>query len=123
MKKVVMMAIIIAVASLTTGCATILKGKTQKVNIATSNNEQITVNVDGQAVIVPGVVNVSRKGSNLIVGTSVKGCTPNTSFDSSVEPLFFGNILFGGSGLFSSSTDYATGSMWKYDSNILVNCK
>lgn len=120
MKKVVMMASIIAVASLTTGCATILKGKTQKVNIATSNNKQISVNVDGKTVTAPGIVEVARKDSDLTVTTSAKGCTPNTLVDSSVEPVFFVNFLSGGGG---STTDYVTGSMWKYDSNIVVNCK
>ncbi len=121
MKKIVMMASMIAVASLTTGCATILKGKTQKVNIATSNNKQITVNVDGKTVTAPGIVEVARKNENLVVSTSEKGCTPNTSVDSSIEPVFFVNILSGG--VLGSTTDYATGSMWKYDSNITVNCK
>ena len=121
MKKVVMMASIIAVASLTTGCATIFKGKTQKVNIATSNNEQISVNVDGKTVTAPSVVELTRKDSDLTVTTSAKGCTPNTSVESSVEPVFFVNILSGGP--LGSTTDYATGSMWKYDSNIVVNCK
>ncbi len=116
-----MMASIIAVASLTTGCATIFKGKTQKVNIATSNNEQISVNVDGKTVTAPSVVELTRKDSGLTVTTSAKGCTPNTSVESSIEPVFFVNILSGGP--FGSTTDYVTGSMWKYDSNIVVNCK
>lgn len=121
MKKGLLLASAIIVVMAASGCSTILKGKTQQVNIATSNNEKINVNVDGKNVSIPGVVEVTRKKANLMVSTVAKGCTENTVVPSTVEPVFFVNILSGGA--FGSSTDYATESMWKYDDNIMIHCK
>lgn len=121
MKKTIVLAALLLSISLTTGCATILKGKTQKVNIATSNNKQITVTVDGKTAQVPGVVEVKRREAELVISTKEPGCTPQTVAANEVESAFWVNILSGGA--FGSTTDYATESMWKYDENITVNCK
>ncbi len=120
MKQIIILATAALAITTMSGCATILKGKTQQVNIATSNNEQATITIDGKVVTAPSIVEITRKNENLVVSTSTKGCTP-TSVSSAIEPVFFVNILSGGP--FGSTTDYATGSMWKYDENIMINCK
>jgi len=120
MKKIIMIASLTIACASITGCATILKGDKQQVNVATSNNKKIEVNIDGKNVSVPGVVEVDRKKANLMVSTTAEGCTPNTVVSNTVEPVFFVNILSGGA--FGSTTDYSTESMWKYDENIMVNC-
>ena len=121
MKNIMMITGVIAVAATMSGCATILKGKTQQVNIATSNQQKIDVNIDGKTVSVPGVVEVTRKKANLMVTTKAEGCTESTVVENEVEPVFFVNILSGG--VFGSTTDYSSESMWKYDQNIVINCK
>ncbi|MDQ7002142.1 MAG: adenosine deaminase [Ghiorsea sp.] len=121
MKKIILLASMVAVASFTTGCATILSGKTQKVNIATTNNVSTTATVDGKQVTLPAMVEVNRKNQDLVINTTNKECMGTTVAGKTVNPVFFVNILSGGP--FGSSTDYATGSMWEYDETIMVNCK
>jgi len=121
LNKGIILAAAIGSTLLFTGCATILKGDTQKVNISTSNNKHITAVVDGNTVQVPGVVTVKRKNSELVVTTSEPGCTPSTVVSNEVESAFWVNILSGGA--FGSTTDYASESMWKYDENININCQ
>jgi len=119
MKK---LALLLIVASLSiSGCATIIKGKTQQVNIGTSNNEPITATIQGQSVKVPGVVTVNRTKENLTITTEAENCTSTQVANSSVEPTFWVNILSGGA--FGSTTDYGSESMWKYDDQITINCK
>jgi len=119
-KNVMITCAALALLSLS-GCATILKGKTQKVNIATSNGEEIQATVDGKTVQVPAIVEVKRQKKELIVSTAAQNCTPSTVVNNEIEPVFFVNILSGG--VIGSTTDYASESMWKYDENITINCK
>ncbi len=118
-KSIIICAAAVAMMSLS-GCATILKGKTQKVNINTSNGAKIQANVDGQTVQLPNVVEVKRHKDPLMITTSNENCTQSTVVNNEVEPAFWVNILSGGA--FGSTTDYATDSMWKYDENITVHC-
>lgn len=103
-----------------TGCATILKEDTQKVNISTSTGEQTTVTINGESHTVPGVVSVKRSKEDLVIQAG-GNCTENTVATPSVEPVFWVNILSGGA--FGSTTDYASEKMWKYQDNISVSCK
>ena len=118
-KNIIICAAVVAMMSLS-GCATILKGQTQKVNINTSNGANIQASVDGKIVQLPNVIEVKRHKDPLMVTTSNKGCTQSTVVNNEVEPAFFINILSGGA--LGSTTDYATESMWKYDENITVHC-
>jgi len=116
------LSITLVIASLAfSGCATIIKGKTQQVNVNTSNNETIQATVQGSTVQIPGVVTVNRKKENLFITTSAENCAPSTVANSSIEPTFWVNILSGGA--FGSTTDYASDSMWKYDDKLTINCK
>lgn len=119
MKKLPLFLIVASLA--VSGCATIIKGKTQQVNIGTSNNEPIAATIQGKSVQVPGVVTVNRKKENLEIATDAENCTSTQIANSSVEPTFWVNILSGGA--FGSTTDYASDSMWKYDDQITINCK
>jgi len=119
-KNTIIVCAALAMLSLS-GCATILKGDTQKVNIATSNGDKIQATVNGNVVQVPGVVEVTRHKAELMVTTSAANCTPSTVVNNEIEPVFFVNILSGG--VLGSTTDYASESMWRYDENININCK
>lgn len=103
-----------------TGCATIVKGRTQQVNLTSSNGQAVDVEVDGQKFQGPGVITLKKDGEEKLLKSTTPGCTENTVINSSVEPAFFGNILIGG--LLGSTTDASTGSMWRYQDQVVVNC-
>lgn len=114
---------VIAVATiglLSSGCATILNDDTQTLNVRTSNNSSVEVSVAGQTVTTPGSVTVARDGSDISAMTSASGCAQTTAIDREVDGVFFVNLLSGGVG--GSTTDYASGKMWEYDTDVVVNC-
>ncbi len=110
----------IIVAFLFGGCATILEEDTQTLNVRTSTNQEVEVVVAGRTYETPASVEVDRDGSELSVATKADGCAATTSVDREVDTTFFVNILTGG--LWGSTTDYATGKMWEYDSDVVINC-
>ncbi len=104
------------------GCATILSGEKQKINITTDDpSKKYNVRIDGQPVSAPGIVEVKRENKEKIL--TVDECPgQQIMLQKEVNPVFFVNILSGG--VFGSTTDYATDSMWKYEpSNITIKCK
>ena len=101
-----------SLALLSTHCATIVSGKSQVVTIDS--------NVKGAEVVVNGSTlgktpyngPIPRANPTTLTlkkdGYASKTVTLNTE----VEPMFWGNIIFGG--VFGSTTDNATGAMYKY---------
>ncbi|HOI83724.1 MAG TPA: hypothetical protein PKW30_05405 [Campylobacterales bacterium] len=118
MNKIALLSVIASGALLFTGCATILDGKTQKINLSSTKSK--TVEIDGQQFSSPGIVTLQRSGEDKII--KVKDCGDKTILlKKEVNPTFFVNILSGG--VFGSTTDYSSDSMWRYDqSNINVDC-
>lgn len=103
---------------LMSGCATIINGKTQVVDVTSGTKK--TFNIDGQKYSTPAKVHLHRgKESKLI---DVDGCSEKVTLKSEMNPAVLGNILFGG--LPGTTTDLGTGSGWKYDDEVsLDNCK
>lgn len=118
MKKVLVLALLTAVVA-TSGCATILSGKTQKVNLTTSNGKSATVTMNGETHTAPGIVDIARKGVDATVNATGE-CQGQTLAAKTINPVFWVNILSGGA--FGSTTDYSTDSMWQYQSNIEIKC-
>ena len=122
MKKIFFL--LLALAGLS-GCATIVKGSSQTMNISTPNGKQANVVVTGKngtiPVLIPQALSVNTSSGDIVINVTEAECVlPSTTI---VKPRlsswFFGNIIFGG--LLGSTTDAATGSAWEYDSNIMVN--
>ena len=120
MKKLSSILITVSSLVLLTNCATILKDKNQIVNFNTSNGENGKIRIKGAVHKIPGQVSVERNKENLRVFAASDNCTPLT-VESTVEPVFFVNIISGGT--FGSTTDFASGHMWKYQDTVTVNCK
>lgn len=117
LSKAVFLSSIVGFSVLFSGCATILDGKTQTINLTTSKPK--TVDIDGQQYSAPAVVTLQRNNKDAIV--NIKECNKTVLLQKSVNPTFFVNILSGG--VFGSTTDYSTNAMWKYDqTNINVDC-
>lgn len=120
MMKLLKGAAIAGALAITTGCASIITDETAAINVVTSNNQQATVSVDGQAYQVPGVVLATKDGQDKILVADGKGCDANTVVPTKIEGAFWGNILIGG--LLGSTTDSATNKMWTYQETVTINC-
>lgn len=104
-----------------TGCASILNDKTQSVNVVTSNGKEVEVNIDGMPFKAPGVATFKRAKADKVVTTRDPKCNQTTMAPSTVDNVFFINIISGG--VFGSTTDYATEKMWKYQDSVIVSCR
>jgi hypothetical protein len=102
------------------GCATILNDEDQSMNVRTSNNTEVSALVGGQQATTPASIKVKRAKDALIISTTNDKCTASTAVDSSVDSVFFINLLSGG--VFGSTTDYSSEEMWEYESDVVINC-
>ena len=116
MKKTIFTAASLAV--LFSGCATIIDGASQNINLTSAETKKVTIG--NQTYTSPGVVSIKRSDEDAIV--KVENCNKDILLKKEVNPTFFINILSGGA--FGSTTDYASKSMWQYDTtNLNVDCK
>lgn len=117
-KTILLVGATVAASFLFTGCATIVSGDTQKINLQSKNEK--TVSINGQQYSAPGVVSVKRENQDAVV--KISDCEKEVLLKKEVNPMFLGNILIGG--LFGSTTDASTDSMWQYDAeNVNVDCE
>lgn len=117
-KNILMIGSILAASVLFTGCATILSGKTQSINLQSKEDKIVTIN--GQDFRSPGIVTIQRENKDAII--KVQDCNKQILLNKEVNPTFFVNILSGGA--FGSTTDYSSNAMWQYDQkNVNVDCK
>jgi hypothetical protein len=120
MRKVMLLSVVVSLALLLGGCATILSGSTQKINLQAERGTTCNAVVDGQKATVPSIIDVKRENKDKII--TVQECpSEQLLLHKEINPVFFVNILSGG--VFGSTTDYASGSMWKYQpENVKVDC-
>lgn len=117
MKKKLLVVIPLISVVMFSGCATILSGKKQNINVTSSPSKK-EVTIGNQTVTTPAVLSIDRSNKDLMVKSN--DCDRQKMLASKINPVFFVNILSGGA--FGSTTDYATGAMWKYDENVNLNC-
>ena len=107
------------------GCSSIVKGSRQTINISTSTGKQadavITTSEGQQNITLPRSVSVKTTSGDIVVDVKETRCNTSSStvIQSRLHPWFWGNVILGG--VFGSTTDAATGSMWSYDDSIIVN--
>jgi hypothetical protein len=95
-----------------TGCSSIINGKTQTVSI-NSNVRDADIAVNGATIGKTPYSGSIVRGENTIVTVSKEGYfSKSITLSTDIEPIFWGNIISGG--VFGSTTDAATGSMYKY---------
>jgi len=113
---------------LSTGCASIMKGGDQVINVNTSGCEGsgaiicTVMNSDGSSMLTaPASVSVEKARGPLTIdcNSSDKSASGNVIVDSKYEAMSAGNLLFGG--LIVIGVDAVNGAMWKYPSAIIVD--
>lgn len=111
---------IVCVVGFLSGCATILSGDTQSINVTTETGKQYRASINGQKYNVPSVIQIKRENKDQVL--TLQECPDQkTLLHKEINPVFFVNILSGGA--FGSTTDFASGSMWKYQpENVNVKC-
>ena len=100
------------------GCATIFSGTKQKISVNS--------NVDGAEIFINGILigktpfmgEVTREKEATLTVKREGYKTQEMVLSTSVEGIFWGNILCGGT--IGSSTDYSTGAMWSYSPSSLM---
>lgn len=107
------------------GCASIVKGSSQMMNVTTTTGKQVDVVVINEKgtfpMKLPQAIAVEKSSDDIIINVAEAECVlPSTTIvQSRLSSWFFGNIIFGG--LLGSTTDLSSGSAWEYDNNIIVN--
>lgn len=106
--------VILAVAGifLLPSCATIVSGRNGQVTF-TSNPDGATVSVDGRSLGKTPLTTILPKKEGQKVLVEKDGYKPyNMELETRLNGWFWGNLVIGG--LFGSTTDSATGSMYEY---------
>ena len=100
-----------------TGCATISNQMSQRVAIGTNTGDAVTADINGQKVMLPASVKISRSNDTVVKILPVD----NPGYEATqlvivgkqeVSLWFWGNILWGGTS--GSLTDCLTGAMRQY---------
>lgn len=107
-----------------TGCATIVDGGPDTINIMTSDGgpapARIMSKAGVQQVWLPTVISVPKSCSDISITLREDNYiySSNTVVQSSVNPWVFGNIIFGG--LPGLAIDAVAGNICTYDTNVVV---
>jgi hypothetical protein len=96
---------------LAAGCASIVKGSTQTITVS-SNVDGADVYLDGVRIGTTPFVGVVAKNKGTITVQKAGFRTATVSLAKSLEPMFWGNIITGGT--IGSITDFASGSAYQY---------
>lgn len=106
------------------GCASIIKGRNQNINIMTPDGENVDATIFSKSGMfetqLPRLVSIQKDHQDVTIRIKEDKCHQETVtvVKSKIEPWFWGNIFVG---LFGSTTDSSTGAMWKYDSTVMLN--
>ena len=112
---------------LLSGCATVMDGSDQSINVNTTGCEDYnpivcTVsNSDGSSVITaPASVSVEKARGDLSITCESRNneATGSLMVESGYDAMNMGNLLLGG--IIGLGVDAATGAMWHYPSAVII---
>lgn len=99
------------VATLGAGCASIVKGSSQTITVS-SNVDGADVFLDGMKIGTTPYAGPVAKNKGVLMVQKAGYTTANVSLSKTIEPIFWGNIITGGT--LGSITDFASGSAYQY---------
>jgi len=108
-----------------TGCATIMDGGPEAINLMTSNGQKVQAQLNSkqfgtQQITLPTFITIPKSCSDITLQVieDEKVNQSNAIISSSVNPWILGNIILGG--IPGILIDGAAGNMCKYDSSVIV---
>lgn len=121
--KLLSLCVLMSIVLSFSGCATIISGPREQINLRTSNGQEVkatVTTVEGtKDIILPTLLDTKRAKNPMVI--DIKETNEyeksTTLVPSKINPVFWVNIF---AGSFSSTTDYASGSMWQYDDTIII---
>ncbi len=122
MKQIVALLLTTALLS---GCASIVKGYRETINISTSNGqkaEAVMMTGSGQrTIMLPQAVSVKSGNQDIIINVKETQCynASTTVVQSDIHPFFWGNIIL--LSVLGSATDAVSGAMWTYEDDVIVD--
>ncbi|MFW9603989.1 MAG: PEGA domain-containing protein [Trichlorobacter sp.] len=100
--------------TLLSGCASIMDGRDQEMTFR-SVPEGASVLINGREIgKTPYIGKIDRKKDQILTFQKDGYKSENLSLTTNTNGWFIGNVIFGVSGLFSSTTDASNGSMYQY---------
>lgn len=122
MRKIFVLVMILIATIAFSGCATILSGTSQKVNVVSEGKKNVKFEIDDTIYKTPVIITLKRKNKDEIIKVLDPECSQKQILlRKKINPVFFVNLLSGG--VFGSTTDFATNAMWEYDENVQITCK
>lgn len=118
--------IILMIATVTTGCASILGGTKQKVSVSTGQVIGATCDLENNAGKwhinqTPANIEIHRSAQDLKVHCQKPGYQHmHAKFSSKTRTLAYGNVIMIG-GIIGASIDMANGAAYDYPNNITVS--
>ena len=108
---------IIITSIIISGCASIIDGKEQVLTF-NSEPENATVIISGKKIGRTPVSVPIRRDKNLVLEITKEGYKPyKQQVPTTTNPWVFGNVIFGLSGLISTTIDNANGAMTEFSSD------
>jgi hypothetical protein len=102
---------LVAAVALSVGCASIVKGTTQSITVS-SNVDGADVFLDGIKIGTTPFAGPVPKSKATLMVQKAGYKTANVSLSTTLEPMFWGNIITGGT--LGSITDFASGAAYQY---------
>ncbi|MGE4385556.1 MAG: hypothetical protein AB7E39_06815 [Endomicrobiaceae bacterium] len=121
--KLLSLCVLMSIVLCFSGCATVFTGPRQQINIRTSSGQEakatITTSEGTRDIILPTLLDTKRAKNPMVIDIKETNEYEKTTtlVPSKINPVFWVNIF---AGSFSSTTDYASGSMWQYDDTVIV---
>ena len=127
MKKVFLFCLLFISTLSLSACGTLFSSSRKTVNITTNTKESVNaqvLNIEGeQNVRIPSAVIVKRSSEDLVINVKDNKCYEDSTTRSprKLNKWVALNIFFGLSGFTGTSTDAASGTLWDYEDDIMVN--
>jgi hypothetical protein len=120
-KKIIPIIVMLSVAMLSTGCASMFTGTTSNINV-TSTPAGADCNVTGHGVHTPGNVMLGKSHSDLTINCQKEGYEDGSStIISSFNPTSLVNILTVYGVVIGFIVDFSTGAAWQYANQVNIN--
>lgn len=124
--KLLSLCVLMSIVVCFSGCATIISGPRETINIRTSNGQEvkgtITTTEGTKDVLLPTLFDAKRANKDILIDIKETNAyeSSSTVITKKLNPWVFLDCFGSIFGLFSTSTDANSGAMWQYDDVVIV---